>query len=73
MIDEKPAYDTSLKTSFPILTIRKMLRDKDFKKLNITLSDYHKAYEQDVRNEDALLDAFIAFSVNDENHQPYRK
>lgn len=65
MTSEKPTYDSQLKTLFPTLTIREMLSNKDFKKLNITLSDYQKAYEKDVRNEDNLLDAYVAFSVND--------
>lgn len=65
MTSGKPTYDSQLKTLFPTLTIREMLSNKDFKKLNIALSDYQKAYEKDVRNEDNLLDAYVAFSVSD--------
>lgn len=69
MIAEKPTHDSPLKTS-PTLIIRKMLSNKDFKKLNTTLLDYHKAYQQDIHNEDALLDAFLAFSIGDGSYEP---
>ncbi|MBF0330141.1 MAG: tetratricopeptide repeat protein [Nitrospirae bacterium] len=67
-----PAYVESYTygdSKLPTLVIRKMLSNKDFEKLNITLADYQKAYEKDVRNEDDLLDAYLAFSVNDLHYE----
>lgn len=70
MMREVSANDPPLKTLFPALDIRKMLGNKNFEKLNMTLSDYYQAYTQNVRNEDALYNAFYSFSVNDENYEP---
>lgn len=69
MTSNKPAYDAQLKALFPVITIREMLSNKDFNTLNITLSDYQKAYERDVRKEDDLLDAYFSFSVNDSYYE----
>lgn len=60
---EKLNHNPTLKTLFPMLTIREMLRRKEFKKLDATLSDYQRAYEKNVRNEDDLFDAYRAFYV----------
>ncbi len=69
-----------------ILSLREMLRNKEFEKLNTTLLKYEKLYEEDVSNEEIMFDAYSAFAINDtsyeallnewvkkypENHQPY--
>ncbi len=70
MTDKESESAPPLKTLFPALGIRKMLGDRNFEKLNMTLEDYYKEYTRDARNEEALYNAFGSFSVNDESYEP---
>ena len=69
MIFEKTNHDPTLKTIFPALAVRGIFLNKEYEKLNATLSDYQKAYENDVRNEDNLIAAYEAFSTTEDYYE----
>ena len=46
-------------------SLRELLRNRDFNKLNARLAHYQEAYENDVSTEDDLVAAYNAFSIDD--------
>lgn len=65
----KSASNAKPQTPLLALVLREMLLNKEFEKLNISLSDYQKAYEKDVQKEDDLIDAYFAFSVSGTDYE----